>query len=72
MKYKELTLSIIKNAHSDWEEQAFESILRTHIEANYENIVQDLPAGDKNAQLLADTVLENLIAFGYDVIYQSE
>lgn len=72
MKFKELTLSIIKNAHSDWEEQGFKSILRTHIEANYENIVQDLPAGDKNAQLLADTVLENLIAFGYDFIYTSE
>jgi hypothetical protein len=67
MKFKELTLSIIKNAHSDWEEQGFKSILRTHIEDNYENIVQDLPAGDRNAQLLADSLLENLIAFGYDI-----
>ena len=72
MKHKDITLNIIKNAYSDWEEQDFESILRSHVEANYEKLVQDLPANDKIAQSLADTVLENLIAFGFDVIYQSE
>jgi UDP-N-acetylglucosamine enolpyruvyl transferase len=72
MKFKELTLSIIKNAHSDWEEQAFESILRTHIEANYEKVFYDIPGDNEIGKRMADTVLKNLSAFGYDVIYQSE